>query len=691
MKGVDCMRERACPSSMVLSDLLLGRLDDSRAMQLEEHIGLCSECQRVVDDLVNDLPLTSTIRVSSSTPKITSGIPDELVSRLEDLASQFTQVSWAIDSPEASEYSPEEVGIAPPNTIDEVGVLGPYRLKKLLGAGGMGMVYLAEDTSLHRSVAIKLLRPHLARHPQARDGFLREARAMAALKHDNIVTVYQVSDPPVDAREAVPYLAMELLDGESLADWVRHAGSLPPLCVARLGQQAAQGLAVAHARGVLHRDIKPGNLWLEAPPGWIDLPPDRRPPLALVARLKILDFGLAQQVGTDGDEGAGFGTPAYMSPEHGRGELLTPVADLFSLGVVMYELVTGQLPFSIKNRTGLPSYKAAPDVRISVPDVSADLAEVIQDLLQLKPRDRISSARQVAERLEAIVGHASAETRLMSTATVPIVRVPRSSRVKRAATVILPFLILGVGVLAFRGNGYFMPHRPVVPDPLAGSPNDEWCQYVGKLPPEHQLGAVLNKLRELNPGYNGQASVQIVDGELRSLTLMTDHISDIRPLRACTHLIKLECNGSARDRGQLSDLTPLQGMALEELNCWWNRDLRDMSPVRGMPLKSTQFGETPIEDLSPFAGMPLERLCINGCPVRNLDIVHQLPQLQTLNCLECPISTIEPLAGKNLRHLSFNFQASRGDQDILRQMPRLNQINWLPIKEFCQKNQIPEL
>ncbi len=191
----------------------------------------------------------------------------------------------------------------PPRSPDELGWLARYRVLGLMGQGGMGLVYEAEDVNLLRKVALKVIRPELADSPQVTQRFLLEARAMAALKHDHIVTIYQVGQ-----HHGVPFLAMEYLQGMSLDRWLDR-GHVPTADqVLRLGREVAVGLDAAHRRGVVHRDIKPANLWLEVPTG----------------RVKILDFGLARAEGHDvqiTSPGATVGSPAYMAPElaHGAG------------------------------------------------------------------------------------------------------------------------------------------------------------------------------------------------------------------------------------------------------------------------------------------------------------------------------------------------------------------------------------
>ncbi len=236
-----------------------------------------------------------------------------------------------VGAPPSNGQADDEFGfLAPPQGPGELGRLGGYRVLKVLGQGGMGVVFLAEDLRLKRRVALKAIKPGAGSAP-ARQRFLREAQATAQLKHDHVVTIYQVGE-----ERGAPFLAMEFLQGEALDERLKHDGQLPILEALRIARETAEGLAAAHEVGLIHRDIKPGNLWLEAPRG----------------RVKILDFGLARG-GTEDvqitQSGAIVGTPAYMAPEQAQAEEVDGRADLFSLGCVLYRMVTGELPFAGKD------------------------------------------------------------------------------------------------------------------------------------------------------------------------------------------------------------------------------------------------------------------------------------------------------------------------------------------------------
>jgi len=284
--------------------------------------------------------------------------------------------------------------LAPPQGPGELGRLGTYRILKLLGAGGMGMVLHAEDLVLKRAVALKVIRPELVKSTDARQRFLREARAIAAIEHRHIVHIYQVAED-----RGVPYLAMPFLKGESLEARLKRERKLSVADSVCIGRQIAEGLAAAHKNELIHRDIKPGNIWLEAQD-------DPRQPRDGV---KILDFGLARAAAGDDvhltKTGAILGTPAYMAPEQARAEKVDARCDLFSLGAVLYRMLTGTLPFKGKDTMSqLMSLTADTPrpLREANPDVPPSLADLVMRLLAKEPDGRPPSAHAVADALAAI-------------------------------------------------------------------------------------------------------------------------------------------------------------------------------------------------------------------------------------------------------------------------------------------------
>ena len=272
--------------------------------------------------------------------------------------------------------------------------LGPYEVISQLGAGGMGEVYRARDTRLGRDVALKFVLAD-AESSAARDRLLREARAASALNHPHICTVYDVGE-----HDGRPYIAMELLEGETLSARL-HRGRLDTDSALDVAIQAADALAAAHERGIIHRDLKPANLFVT-----------RR------GDIKILDFGLAKMVLTSAADagtvaadiqltapGTVAGTAAYMSPEQARGEFVDARSDLFALGVLLYEIVSGASPFA--GATTAVTFDAIlnrqpTSLRLLNDTVPESLERVVNRLLSKDPNARVASARDVLEQLRAI-------------------------------------------------------------------------------------------------------------------------------------------------------------------------------------------------------------------------------------------------------------------------------------------------
>ncbi len=273
---------------------------------------------------------------------------------------------------------------------------GPYQVLEVIGSGGMGTVYRARDTRLHREVALKVLRRNVS-VSRARDRFLREARAVSSLSHPSICTLFDIGEHNGD-----PFLVMELLRGESLKERIQR-GPLPPEEIRQVAVSLASALQSAHGRGIIHRDIKSANVFLVK---------DRLAATDVRMDVRILDFGLAK-ITTDAvlrgisqqitRYGATVGTVEYMSPEQARGELLDARSDLFSLGAVLYETATGRLPFrgstsavvfsELLNEEPTPPRKA----NLAVP---ADLDRVIRRLLIKDRQQRIQSAAELLALLD---------------------------------------------------------------------------------------------------------------------------------------------------------------------------------------------------------------------------------------------------------------------------------------------------
>jgi len=258
-----------------------------------------------------------------------------------------------------------------------------YRIVSLLGQGGMGAVYLADDTRLGRRVALKILPPEMAADPERMQRFVQEARLASALTHPNVATIYEIGEDR-DLR----FLAMEYVDGQPLTDHIRQ-GPLKTTEIVRIGLEIADALDDAHCKGIVHRDIKPANLMLTTR-----------------GHIKILDFGLAKQASASNTQetqlmtsvGIVMGTVAYMSPEQALGREVDARTDIFSVGVVLYEMATGRVPFSGANAQETMAHllQSIPEATARFNyDVPPELDRVIRKCLEKDPGRRYQSARDL--------------------------------------------------------------------------------------------------------------------------------------------------------------------------------------------------------------------------------------------------------------------------------------------------------
>ncbi|MEM6687828.1 MAG: protein kinase [Planctomycetota bacterium] len=278
---------------------------------------------------------------------------------------------------------------------DSKGILGRlahYIVLREMGRGGMGFVFEAIDQKLKRTVALKVMNQRIAAVPGSRKRFITEARAMAAVRHDNVVTIFEVGES-----DSTPFMAMEMLQGETLEARnrrIRKEGDEPFTTeqIIEYAKQLGAGLAAAHQRDIVHRDIKPANIWIEAGTG----------------RIKILDFGLAlasTPVDQLAGRGAVIGTPGYLSPEQARSDPIDDRTDLYSLGVVLYEMATGRLPINTKNvhdqLIAILLHRPRPIGELN-PDLPQPLCDFIHRLIRKEPSARFEKAASLAAELDRV-------------------------------------------------------------------------------------------------------------------------------------------------------------------------------------------------------------------------------------------------------------------------------------------------
>jgi serine/threonine protein kinase len=306
---------------------------------------------------------------------------------------------------------------------------GKYRVQEEIGRGGMGIVYKAEDMKLKRTVAIKFLPREWSSNPEARERFVQEARAAAALSHPNICTIHEVDDS-----EDKPFIVMEYVEGENLREKLRK-GPLPVEDALDIVIPAAEGLDKAHQKGIVHRDVKSANIMVTES-----------------GQAKIMDFGLAKLRGGTAltQEGATLGTVAYMSPEQARGEKVDGRSDIWSLGVVLYETLTGELPFkgerdvsilySIVHEEPIP-------LKVIKPDIPPELERIVRRALEKKPELRYHSAGEMSKDLKEY-------QEILSASDAGLINLRRLSRHIRKPQVAIPALIILLAIV-FLGIGLF--------------------------------------------------------------------------------------------------------------------------------------------------------------------------------------------------------------------------------------------
>jgi serine/threonine protein kinase len=384
-------------------------------------------------------------------------------------------------------------------TIGPGATLSHYRLIEKIGEGGMGVVWKAEDTTLKRPVALKFLTEKSYSLEDRRARFIREARLAAALNHPTICTVHEVTEVQPDEettlpsgellRAGTPFIAMEFLEGRTLADELRGGGGLPLDDLLRIAVTVAEGVCAAHARHIVHRDLKPGNVMLTTD-----------------GRAKILDFGLAKPLApTDADdaavsmvetisqelsrEGLVVGTAAYMSPEQAQGKRLDSRSDVFSFGIMLYEMVAGTRPFrgETSSMTLLKIIEADPEaLPDSRTDLPPELERIIRRCLKKKPDERYNDTRDLVVALKDLrqdtssgrqrrIASGTGESRRQSSPILPghPRGVPRYLLALTLGAVVIVLVALGIAVLGRWTSGHRPePRRVTTQRQLTASPTE---------------------------------------------------------------------------------------------------------------------------------------------------------------------------------------------------------------------------
>ncbi|MFA7006635.1 MAG: protein kinase, partial [Verrucomicrobiia bacterium] len=561
-----------------------------------------------------------------------------------------------------------------------------YEIVEKVGQGGVGTVYRARQPMLDRTVALKVLAPHLAGDAEYVARFRREATAAAQLNHEGIVTIYSAGE-----HSGTHYIAMEYVEGETLANRLDRHGRLEPTEAAAVCVYLAEALRYAWDKArLVHRDIKPDNIFLSTK-----------------GEVKLGDLGLARCVGGDSthvtQHGTAWGTPHYMSPEQARGERdLDLRSDIYSLGCTLYCMVSGQTPydgadvFSVMNKQ---VNDPPPDILKVLPTCPMPLVGLLAKMLAKHRNERYQSydelladLRDVHEQLTkpqpapvkmspamicGIVGAAAAVVlagvmlwapwKEREATGVPAQAVPSTTNVTTSAeskpeaepkpptpapspavpqsqpvttqtvavvtTTNVPAAASAVPAGRTPALPGAMPPSPATHAPAAAPlpvPVDAvFIAAVAAVAPEAQVQTVVAKLKELNPGFDGQAMPTVESNKVVGLAFSTASAGDLTPLKALSGLQSLVCPGSA-EKQSLSNLTALSGLPLTNLDCSFSRVV-DLSPLRGMPLAALACKHAPVTNFIVLRELPLKQIDCDFDAVRDREALWPITTLETIN------------------------------------------------------------
>lgn len=377
--------------------------------KLQKHLAQCKNCQRILREELARLAKISNLASnpksvdSSGFPPSKGGNSQKPEQKGESTSNPTPKEEKASGDTAKYDPAPPESDepypfLDPPEAEGEIGWVSNFRVFRVVGTGGMGVVFEAEDKDLRRRIALKVLRSDLG-DATYRDRFLQEARLAGQLQNEHIVTIFRVGEWTGPDAKSVPFLAMEFLHGESLEARLTRDANMPVREALRVARQVAEGLWHAHQANLIHRDIKPANIWLEA-----------HPTTGEFKRVKILDFGLAKPVNQESTlthHGMVVGTPSYMAPEQIYGLPCDQRTDLFGLGCLLFKCLSGKTPFQGENTMAVlrATVEAnSPDLHGASKSLPRDVVKLLDDLLAKDPDRRIPTAREVCNRIDEILG-----------------------------------------------------------------------------------------------------------------------------------------------------------------------------------------------------------------------------------------------------------------------------------------------
>lgn len=558
-----------------------------------------------------------------------------------------------------------------------LGRLAHYRILSVVGQGGFGVVLKALDEKLQRSVAIKVLSPVLSAEREHQERFLREARSVAAIRHENVVQIYAVEEYPV------PYIVMEFVEGPTLHQRLTDDGPMTSEQMVRIAKQIALGLDAAHSKNIVHRDIKPANILLD------DAADDR---------VVLTDFGLAFSSAdvSLSQTGQLIGTPAYMAPEQITGGVVDCRTDLFSFGGVLYKMCSGSRPFVASNTTALlraVTEDCPAPISSLQPDTSPCLVALIDRLLAKQPEQRPQSAMEVVKALDRCES-------------------PAKKSVARYA-VFMAALVGLVACAAFVLPGLLQDGSAVTKSASVAASNVDQAVPT-TLAAEQQIKRVLAEVAARNEAFDSAACTYAIENQ-RVTQLVLPLAIDMSPLAELTDLEYLHLNNSKIDyvsnldfvRGMsklrvlrainisFRDLEPLKDIPLQELHLWlWTVDVKtrigDLAPLRGAPLTYLNCGGGLLKGLEPIAEAKLEFLCVNQTGISSLAPIKGMP-IHTLLVEHTDVDDLSVVSGMPLKELAIAGSKVRDLTPVLGAPLEILRIDGAPIDNVAVIAKFPLL
>lgn len=565
-----------------------------------------------------------------------AGIDTEEQPRLRQAAVDRTVVVTATDAADAAKADEADETLdtsflQPPSKPGSLGRLGHYEVIKVLGHGAFGTVFLAFDEKLHRRIAIKAMHPQLAVSSPPRKRFLKEARAVAAMSHENIVTIYAVEEHPI------PFLAMELISGKTLQEKLRESGPVDVPEILHIGRQIAAGLAAAHAKNLIHRDVKPGNILLEE---------------TAEQKVKITDFGLARAIddASASRSGGGIaGTPMYMSPEQALGKTVDFRSDLFSLGSVLYEMASGRAPFRATSAVAVLK-RVVDDVPrpISeiIPETPLWLCTIIEKLQAKNPEDRFQTAQEVADLLARCQMQLATRNEVSISTGDPRPPIPASRTEHKKSLVwpVLSFLSLIVALVAVWLNS---PVNPSLGPSSTAAPETPVSITRVKVSAPSDDASVMAEATTPSPSEadhdaDREAARWAIDAGA-TLVLGTDlgrmTIAPGESVSLDKSSFKvLEIRRPQNVRWEEEDLQCLRGLeSLEVLDLFQGRpgiaalkNIASVSSLRELTLQRCSLTDESCLELAPLTGLTTLVVSDNGLTDQSFDVFREFRSLRKL-------------------------------------------------------------